>query len=129
MVRILQVKKGTATRQKPVRFGQAVSGSFHDAAQLVGRVTSRKKVKRLYAPDPNNYNKNSTKTVATFSPVADQFTNNPNPKFDPSKAPGSVSRKAVSKSVQTPGKSSRGHQKSITLGRQYFFGGKTLKRR
>jgi hypothetical protein len=129
VVKILQVKKGTLAKQKPVRFGQTISGSFHDAAQLVGRVTSKTKVQRKFAPDPNGYNKLSTKTTATFSPVAEQFTNNPNPKYDPSRAPGSVAVKAKSRDAEKPGKSSRGHQKVITLGRQYFQGGKTLKRR
>jgi hypothetical protein len=129
MVKILQVKKSKLNTTKSVRFGQFISGSFHDAAQLTGRVTSKTKVQRKFQPDPNGYNKNSTKTAATFSPVAEQFTNNPNPKYDPSKAPGKVSKKVVSKAVQKPGKASRGHQKVITLGRQYFQGGKTLKRR
>jgi hypothetical protein len=85
-------------------------------------------VRRLFVRDP--YNKNSTATVATFSKEFDQFTNNANPAYDPSKAPGSVRvMDARSTSAERPGKASRGHQKVVTLGRTYFFGGKTLRRR
>ena len=93
---------------------------------------ARKKTKGitiLYVKDP--YNKNSTATVATFSDVAEQFTNNPNPAYDPSKAPGAVKEVSVAsarKSANKPGKASRGHQKVIkrTLFNQNQ--GKTLKK-
>lgn len=85
-------------------------------------------VRVLFQPDPNNYNKNSTKTQATFSPVADQVMST-NPNFDPSRAPGSVTELAVSKATQTPGKASRGHQKTIGFSQLIKNGGKTLKRR
>jgi len=97
----------------------------------MARGGSRKiSVRRLFAKDP--YNKNSTATVATFSDVADQFTNNPNPLYDPSKAPGSVKEVSVAsarKSANKPGKASRGHQKVISPNRLTMFGGKTLKKR
>lgn len=86
------------------------------------------RVKILYQPDPNGYNKNSTKTQATFSPVADQVMST-NPNFDPSRAPGSVSVLAVSKEAQKPGKASRGHQKTIGFSQKIKNGGKSLKRR
>lgn len=85
---------------------------------------ARKKTKGvtiLYRKDP--YNINSTTgiwatgaTQATFSSVAEQFTNNPNPVYDPSKAPGAVAERSVArtrKSANVPGKASRGHQKVI----------------
>jgi hypothetical protein len=87
-------------------------------------------VKRLHVKDP--YNKNSTATVATFSPEADQFTNNLNPYYDPSKASGSVKEVSVAsarKSANSPGKSSRGHQKVIAPNNMTRNGGKTLKKR
>jgi hypothetical protein len=57
-----------------------------------------------------------------------EFTNNPNPKFDPSKAPGNVSK---SHSVQrtSVGTAGRGHGKVIKPNRLSQFGGKTLRRR
>lgn len=91
--------------------------------------SSRAGVRRLFVRDP--YNKNSTATQATFSPVADQFTNNPNPLYDPSKAPGSVKEMSVAsarKSANRPGKASRGHQKVIRYGKFNLLGGKRLKR-
>lgn len=67
-----------------------------------------------FVRDP--YNKLSTRTSALFSPVADQFTDNPNPLYDPSKAPGSVKEVSVAqarKQANKPGKASRGHQNVI----------------
>jgi|SRR5262245_6929679 len=85
---------------------------------------ARKKTKGatiLYVKDP--YNKltsdptfGSGRTQATFSDVAEQFTNNPNPAYDPSQAPGAVQEVSAAserKSANTPGKASRGHQKVI----------------
>lgn len=84
-------------------------------------------VRRLFVHDP--YNKNSTATVATFSDVADEFTNNPNPAYDPSRAPGSVTAMSTrNTSSERPGKASRGHQKVIKPNRFTLFGGKRLKR-
>lgn len=88
---------------------------------------ARDKVRVLFQPDPNGYNKNSTKTVPTFSSVTQQFTSNPN--FDPSKAPGRVTELAVSRATQTAGKASRGHQKVIAFSQNIKNGGKTLRRR
>lgn len=85
-------------------------------------------VRILFQPDPNGYNKLSTKTQATFSSVADSVMST-NPNFDPSRAPGSVSVLAVSKAMQKPGKASRGHQNSVGFSQLIKNGGKTLKRR
>jgi hypothetical protein len=85
-------------------------------------------VRRLFVRDP--YNKNSTATVARFSPVADQFTDNANPYYDPSKAPGAVKELSVAsvrKAASKPGKAARGHQKAIRPNRLTLFGGKTLR--
>jgi hypothetical protein len=101
-------------------------------SQIVKQGMTRTKgtVRRLFANDP--YNKNSLKTVATFSKEADTFTNNPNPKFDPSKAPGGVSKVShleEKAAAQKPGKASRGHQKVISRTLFNQNQGKTLKRR
>jgi hypothetical protein len=91
---------------------------------------ARAGVRRLFVRDP--YNKNSTATVARFSKVADQFTDNPNVLYDPSKAPGSVKEVSVAssrKSVQKPGKASRGRMKVIKRTLFNQNAGKTLKRR
>lgn len=94
--------------------------------------------RRLHVRDP--YNKNSVSgpmatgaTVATFSPVADQFTNNPNPKFDPSRGPGSVTVIRVPRPVQKVSKGDqaaveRTHGTVFKPNRFTLFGGKTLRR-
>jgi hypothetical protein len=90
----------------------------------------------LYRKDPYNLNSVSGiravgPTVATFSDVAEQFTNNPNPVYDPSKAPGAVAEKSVAasrKAVNVPGKASRGHQKIVARTLFNQNQGKRLKR-
>lgn len=92
----------------------------------------RKSVKRLFVRDPYNLLSQAGQgfgnnpTVATFSPVADQFTNNPNPVFDPSKAPGSVT---VKQRLPKPIGADKGHMRIFKPNRQTLFGGKTLRRR
>jgi hypothetical protein len=62
----------------------------------------------------------------TFSPVESQFTNKKNPRYDPSKAPGAVTKLD---STPTPPKgATSGHQKVIPYNNQMQNGGKTLKR-
>lgn len=104
-----------------------------------GRPTTRAKraVRRLFVRDP--YNMNSVSglfatgaTVARFSPEADQFTDNANTMYDPSKAPGAVREVSVAsarKRANTPGKASRGHMKAIRRTLFNQTGGKTLRRR
>jgi hypothetical protein len=95
-----------------------------------------KGVRILYVKDPYNLNSVSGiratgRTQATFSDVADQFTNNPNPAYDPSKAPGAVREVSVAsarKSANRPGKASRGHQKVHVYGSFNQNQGKKLKR-
>ena len=93
------------------------SGSFHDPAQLVGRVKSRVARPRvLMAKSPTDP---LTRDIS-------QFTDNPNPKYDPSRKPGAVK---TSTSVRRPRVNSGGHQKTIKQNRFSLFGGKTLKRK
>lgn len=80
------------------------------------------------------YNKNAAAAItqATFSPEFDQFTNNPNPLYDPSKAPGAVREVSVAsarKRANRPGRAARGHQKVIAPNQFTLFGGKTIIKR
>jgi len=81
------------------------------------RQTKRTGVKRLHVRDPYNLiSANRGVTVATFSDVANQFTNNPNVLYDPSKGNGAVREVSVAatrKTMSVPGKASRGHQNVI----------------
>lgn len=92
----------------------------------------KKRVKRLFVRDPYNLLSQAGQgfgqnpTTATFSDVSDQFTNNPNPVYDPSKAPGGV--KVVQRAPKPIGADS-GHQKVFKPNRFTLFGGKTLRRR
>jgi hypothetical protein len=99
-----------------VRFGTPVAKSKHDPEVLLMHVTKKAPVKRLHVTDP--YNMNSVSgiratgaTQATFSSEADTFTNNPNPKYDPSaQPPASVPEfTARNVAVEKPGLASRGH--------------------
>lgn len=97
-----------------------------------GGGVGRKGVKRLFVRDPynllsqypNGFGRNPTS--ATFSPVADQFTNNANPVFDPSKAPGTVQ---IVQRAPKPIGADKGHQRVFKPNRFTLFGGKTLRRR
>jgi hypothetical protein len=94
---------------------------------------AKKSVRRLHVRDP--YNAISAArgvTQATFSDVTDQFTNNPNVLYDPSKAPGTPKELSVAstrKSTSKPGKASRGHQKVAKRTLYNQNQGKTLKKR
>lgn len=100
------------------------SGSWHDESQLTRQnVKTRVSVRRLFVP----YVQGST-TSNNFSPVESQFTNNTNPRFDPSKAPGAVT--ILDGTPRPPqGNPNAGHQKVIKQTNQMKTGGKTLKRR
>lgn len=118
------------------RFGQKIQTSKNVFKQRgLPHVKGRVGVRRLFRRDP--YNLNSVAgifatgaTVATFAPEADQMTNNPNPGFDPSKSPGSVTEVSTrSLTAEKPGKAGRGHQKVI---KRTIFNqnqGKRLRRR
>jgi hypothetical protein len=110
--------KGATANQK--------SGSFHDPSQLTRTtVKSKTSVQRKFVKtDPQNP---ATPAPALFSPVMDQFTNNANPRYDPSKAPGSVTKKDGT--PQPPKGYTTGHQKVIKYNNQMQTGGKTLKRK
>jgi hypothetical protein len=121
VVRIVRVKPLTTGSPKTPRgvMKGTKSGSFHDESQLTRRtVKSKTSVRRLHVIDP---------TSPTFSPVMEQFTNNLNPRYDPTKAPGSVAR--LDGTPQPPKGPNSGHQKVIQQTRQMKTGGKTLVRR
>jgi hypothetical protein len=59
--------------------------------------------------------------------VMDEFSDNKNPRFDPSKAPGSVT--VLDGTPKPPKGSTSGHQKVLQQTAQMKRGGKTLKRR
>jgi len=80
-------------------------------------VKTKKSVRRLFAVDPTVSN--------TFSPVMDQFTNNANKRYDPSKAPGSV-RRLDGTPVPPQGNPNRGHQKVIRYNNNMRTGGKRI---
>jgi hypothetical protein len=110
--------KGATANQK--------AGSFHDPSQLTRTsVKSKTSVQRKFVKtDPQNP---ATPAPALFSPVMDQFTNNANPRYDPSKAPGAVIKKDGT--PVPPKGATTGHQKVIPYNNQMRTGGKTLKRR
>lgn len=95
-------------------------------------VRAKAAVRRLFRRDPYNLLSsnapppfNTGATVATFSPEADQFTNNPTaPFYHPEKQPGAVS--IVRQPQATPGTKNRG--KVIPPNLQTITGGKTLRR-
>lgn len=127
----------SANRKRVPTAGGATANPIDiPASQVVkqGMTRTRTSVKRLFVKDPYNMNSVSGPmatgaTVARFSPVADQFTNSVNKKFDPSKGPGSVDELTVRDvSVEKAGKASRGHQKVVrrTLFNQNL--GKKLRR-
>lgn len=95
-------------------------------------MAQKKSVKRLHVRDPYNViSAGRGVTQATFSDEADQFTNNPNPLYDPSKAPGTPKELSVAstrKAANKPGKASRGHQKVIKRTAFNQNQGKTLRR-
>jgi hypothetical protein len=94
------------------------SGSWHDESQLTRRnVKSKASIRRLYAQDPTTSN--------TFTPVYDQFTNNANPRYDPSRAPGAV-RRLDSTPVPPQGNPNAGHQKVVQYNNQMRTGGKRI---
>jgi hypothetical protein len=108
------VSGGTSTSDK-------ISASRHDVTTLTKTYRSKfGGVRRLMVKDP---------TVPLERDIVDQFTNNPNPKYDPSKHPGTVQRKVISKAQKTTSSAKAGHQKSFAPNRQTLFGGKTLRRR
>src|SRR5262245_7105108 len=124
MVRIVRATNLQSPKTPRGTTANPKGGSFHDESQLTRRnVKSKASVQRKFVP----YVKGST-TSNNFSPVEKQFTNNPNPRYDPSKAPGSVVIKDGTP-VPPQGNPNAGHQKVIKQTKQMKFGGKTLVRR
>jgi hypothetical protein len=101
------------------------------------KTTGKRSVRRLFVRDPYNTltavsGFGSGATVATFSAEADQFTNNANKMYDPSKAPGGVREVSVLAArtrANVPGKARRGHGNVVKRTIFNQTGGKTLKRR
>jgi hypothetical protein len=95
-------------------------------------VSRRATVKRLHRHDPYNILSasapppfNTGATVATFSPEADEFTNNNTaPFFHPENAPGAIT--VLRQPQATPGTKNRGTVQKPNI--QTLFGGKTLRR-
>lgn len=96
------------------------SGSKHDAAQLTRITRAKQRVRVLRAV-----------TNSAVRDMTNVFTNNTNPKYDPSQHPGSVQIKKVQpvKPVSGDRNDDRGHMKVFHPNRQTLFGGKTLKRK
>jgi hypothetical protein len=120
MVKILRATNPQSKSTPRGATANAKAGSWHDESQLTRRqVKSKKSVRRLMATDPTVSN--------TFSPVYDQFTNNANPRYNPSKAPGSV-RTLDSTPKPPQGNPNAGHQKVIQYNNQMRTGGKRIVR-
>jgi len=123
MARILRVKSLTSpkTPKGVSRVGTGLRAGPSWGPEALRRVSSKVSVRRLMARDPANY---LTRDDAVF----DQFTNNPNPKYDPSRSPGGV-QKLDSTPVPPQGQPNAGHQKVIKRTLFNQNAGKTLKRR
>jgi hypothetical protein len=126
---MVQIKRAFNPQSKTTPKGalaNAKAGSFHDESQLTRKtVKSKASVQRKFVKtDPQNP---ATPAPALFSPVMDQFTNNANPRYDPSKAPGAVTK--LDGTPQPPKGATSGHQKVIPYSNQMQTGGKTLKRK
>lgn len=122
MAKILRVKSITSPRtpKRTSTVGQdAIEKSFHDPSVLTGKTTKKRGVRRLMPHNPM--------TNPMERDVVDQFSNNPNVKFDNSKAPGSV-RKVRIPFAKTVGRGTAGHQKKINYNNQQRTGGKNLRR-
>lgn len=120
MTRIVKATNPQSSKTPKGVMASSKAGSFHDESQLTRKTTSqRTSVRRLHATDPANSN--------VWTPVMDQFSNNLNPRFDPSKAPGSV--QILDSTPKPPKGYNTGHQKVVRQTNQMKTGGKTLKRR
>lgn len=118
MVRIVRATNPQSPKTPRGVIASTRSGSWHDESQLTRTTTAvRAKVRILHATDPSTSN--------TWTPVMAQFSNNLNPRFDPSKAPGTV-RKLDSTPVPPQGNPNAGHQKVIRYNNQMRTGGKRI---
>lgn len=125
MTRILRTKSLTSpkTPRGVSRTGIAVRSGPSWSAEALRRVGGKFTggVRRLMARDPLN-------PLTRDDAIFDQFTNNPNPKYDPSRAPGSVS-KLDGTPLPPVGRPTAGHQKVIKRTLFNQNAGKKLKRR
>lgn len=121
MVKILRATNAQSPKTPRGVTANPKGGSFHDESQLTRKtVKSKVSVRRLFVP----FVKGST-TSNNFSPVEAQFTNNANPRYDPSKAPGSV--RILDSTPKPPqGNPNAGHQKVIRQTNQMKTGGKRI---
>lgn len=117
MARILRAKSISSPKTPRGVRASSVDKAWHDPA-ATQRVTTRQRVRRLFVRDPDN---------PLFSAVADQFTNNPNPNFDPSKGSGSVKR--LDSTPTPPRGSTSGHQKVVRPQSEGLGGKLRLRRR
>lgn len=121
-MKILRARSLTSPRT-PKRTGtngqDSIEKSFHDPTMLVGKTTRKRGIRRLMPRNPI--------TDPLSRPVVEQFSNNPNVKFDNSKAPGAVEVKKVARpKVQGRGKAN--HAKKIDYNNQQRTNGKNLRR-
>src|SRR5215467_1401795 len=118
MTRIVRVKNPASPKTPRGVTASARSGSWHDPSQLTRTTTAaRAQVRILHATDPSVSN--------VWTPVMSQFSNNLNPRFDPSKAPGAV-RRLDSTPVPPQGNPNAGHQNVIRYNNQMRTGGKRI---
>lgn len=122
MVKILKVRNLSSPRTvRQIGTGKDMrsAASFSDGARkrFSGKFGG---VRKLMARDPAVAN---TRDDAVF----DQFTNNANPKYDPSRSPGSV--KVLDSTPKPPSGPNSGHQKVISRTLFNQNAGKTLKKR
>lgn len=121
MARILRARSITSPRT-PKRTGtngqDAIEKSFHDPDVLTGRTTKKRGIRILMPRNPIS------------DPLArkevEQFSNNPNVKFDNSKAPRSVGIRKFARGKV--GKGTENHGKVIPPNNQTRTGGKNLRR-
>jgi hypothetical protein len=102
VVRIVKAPRSDNFNKKLAtpHFGQIKSGSFHDPEELTRRTTKKRSIRRVMVPFQGEqggpgvaYKTIGGNTNWMSSPAAESLTNNPNPKFDPSQAPGAVTKK------------------------------------
>lgn len=129
MVKIKEAKPAAPYRRRTVKFGQAVEKGknvFYQGGRTVQR--AKASVRRLMVVSPANPDPNFGASASVNTrPEVDQFTNNPNPSYDPSRAPGGVQVK--DSSPQPPKGATSGHAKVIRQNNQMRTGGKRLRRR
>jgi hypothetical protein len=120
-MKILRARSLIAPRT-PHRTGtngqDSIEKSFHDPSVLTGKTTKKRGIKRLMPRNPI--------TDPLSRPVVEQFSDNPNVKFDNSKAPGVVAVKKFSRGKVGTGRQNHGNV--IPPNNNTRTGGKKLRR-